>query len=334
MKMEEKEGYFKILSRIVRREEPEDYGLPLIRDAVPVPLSAENFHTIDAMNRNLRIGFVDGGNNLIFLSPGQAIHLVRLYYSIFESGRKIEGKRYTFIVDSRFEPQNNYYARVFDLDEAGIYEGEMKIDEGEIEEREKIKGIGAYLRRIGEWLIMERILDKCDLVVRDGSLQTTQKGEYKYADRIFEKVNKKIVGLSKTCSLLTTKGYSLIASIHHLSYRNGIKAPWYYNPIAKNITTIKGDMFVVKLHPHSSYVFRCEVYPEDDADEIFSALTTISKDPIFLGYPYGLIDADINARISEEEAKMYRMILYDNANNFSRLESNAMNAHDIISEVR
>ncbi len=332
--MEDRKGYFEILSKIVRRGEVEDYGLPLLRDANPVPFSVDNFHNFNAENNNLRMGFVDGGNNLIFLSPGQAIHLVRLYYSIFLGGRKKDYGRYTFIIDSRYKSQSGEYdVRIFDIDKSGIYEEEMTINEDEIEEREKIKGIGSYLRRIGEWLIIERIMDKCDIVVRDGSLQTGQKGEYRYADRIFEK-NAIIAGLSKTCSILTTKGYSLIASIHHLSLRNGIKAPWYYNPIARDITTIKGDMFVAKLHPRSSYAFRCEVYPENYADEVFGALASISKDPVFLGYPYGLIDADINARISDEEAKMYKMILYDNADEFSRLESNAMNAHDIISEVR
>ncbi len=323
-----------ILSRITIRPEPKDYGLPAIKDAQPVPLSVDNFHGVEPLY-NLSVGFVDGGNNSLFIAPGQAVHMLRLYYSIFKDGKKQEFGRYTFILNSRIDVKDEYFnVEIFDIDGSGIFPNSMRIGMEEIDEREKIKGIGAYLRRIGEWLLMERIANKANVLVRDGSLQTGEKREYEYANRVFESLNGILVGFSKTCTLLTTRGYSLTASVHHLSLKEGVKAPWYYHPIARNISTIKGDMFIVKLHPFSEYVFRVEVYPEDGAEEALGALVPYSNDPTFIGYPYGLIDADVNARIRDEEAKIYRTMLYNSADAFSRMEANSINAHDIISEVR
>jgi len=326
---------FEILSKISIRESPGDYGEPLIKNAQSVPLAIENFHPLNPLE-NVKIGFVDGGNNILFLSPGQAVHMIRLYYSIFKDSKKMEYGRYTFILDTRIMVEENAFdVRIYDVNSSYIFPERMRIGIEEIDEREKIAGIGAYLRRIGEWLLVSRIMDRCDIIVRDGSLQTGEKKEYEYANRVFEHVNAStIIGFSKTCSLLTTGGYSLVAAIHHLSRMHGIKAPWYYHPVAKNISTIRGDMFVVKLHPFSEYAFRVEVYPENKAEKALGSLIPQSNDPTFIGYPYGLIDADINARITEEEAKIYRNLLYNNADEFSRLQANAMNAHELISEVR
>lgn len=325
---------FEILSKIAIRDIPKDYGLPAIKNAKPIPLESDNFHSLKEIN-TLKVGFVDGGNNHIFLSPGQAVHMVRLYYSIFENSRKIEFGRYTFILDTHLVDERYFDVCIFDVDHSGILPEKMKIGVEEIDEREKIKGIGAYVRRIGEWLLMRRIVNKCDVLVRDGSLQTGEKREYEYSGKLFESLSSQIlVGFSKTCSLLTTKGYSLVAAIHHLSLKNNIKAPWYYHPVARNISTIKGDMFIVKLHPFSEHVFRAEVYPEQKAEIALGSLIPYSNDPTFIGYPYGLIDADVNARISDEEAKIYRSMVYNSADEFSRMEANAINAHDIISGVR
>ena len=323
-----------ILSRISIRTVPHEYGKPILKGAISVPLSSNNFHSLRAI-RDGKIGFVDGGNNIIFLSPGQAVHLVRLYYSIFDNGKKAEHGRYTFILNSFFKPSDESFSvEIYDVDSSNLLPERMEINESDIDEREKIKGIGAYIRRIGEWLLLERILKKCEILVKDGSLQTGEKYEAPFAERVFNNVEDKvIIGFSKTCSIVTERGYSLLASVHHLSKTHGIEAPWYYHPIAKNITTIKGDMFVVKLHPYADYVFRVEVYPQEKIEKV-GRLIPMANDPVFIGYPYGLIDADVNARITDEEAKMYKNLLYNSADDFTRMQANALNAHDIISEVK
>ena len=323
---------FELLSKIAKRKIPDDYGIPSISNAYPVPLSVKNFHRIEGSDEKKKLCFVDGGNNHIVIYPGGSIDLVRLYYSIFSKGEKIEFGRYDFVLESRYNVNKKVYdVQIYDLNSSNLMNESMEIDERNLSEG--VREIAGFVRRLGEWLLTERIGKKCDYVVRDGSLQTTEKGEWEFQERALNSV-KGIIGISKTCSLITTRGYSLVAAIHHMALKNGIRGPWYYNPVAKNITTIRGDMFIVKLHPYSQYAFRSEVYPESISEDIISQLIPLSADPTFLGYPYGLIDADINARVSDEEIKTYRSMLSDYLDEFSRLEINAMNAHDIISEVK
>ncbi len=326
-----------LLAGLLKNAPPSDYGNPAIAGATPVPLSPDNFSALES--KSGVVGFVDGGNNVLFVSPAQAVHMVRLYYSVFDGGRKVRFKLYNFLINAIYKPDaKKYVLEIYDIDNSRLFPDTFtEFSEDEIDRREGIKGIGAYVRRVGEWLLSERVLDYVDILVRDGALQTGEKRESDYADGVFNKVDeldKVIVGFSKTCSLITDRGFSLLAAVHHLSLKHSITAPWVYHPIAKGISTIKGDMFIVKLHPRAEYVFRVEVYPDSRAKEALSVLVPLSNDPVFLGYPYGLIDADVHARIKDEEAKMYGGMLYRCADEFSRLQANALNAHDIISEVK
>ena len=332
MNMDDSNNIFKVLRQVSRRSVIGDYGIPNIANAEPAAFSKNNFHSLDMAQRKLC--FVDGGNNTVYLAPGHSLQLVRLYYSIFDGDNKVEEHVYTYVVDGEYIPEDRrYIVDVYDLDNTGLYEPHMYIPEAVFSE-EKIKGVGAYIRRIGEWLLMERVADKCDYVVHDGALQTGEREEYRYQERVFSKV-RGIIGLSKTCTLMTTKGVSIVAAVHHLANRHGINAPWYYYPVARNISTIRGDMFIVKLHPASRYAFRTEVYSKNDAEnDILSALVSVSNDALFVGYPYGLLDADIHARVTDEEIKMYQGVVYENLDDFSMLEMNAVNAHDVISEVK
>jgi len=324
-----------ILKRISYQEGPRELGEPFIKDAITVPFSPENFHPIG--NTRRKLCFVDGGNNTVYIGMGRSIQLVKLYYSLFDGVSKEECGTYNFVIDSKYiSSEKAYHVRIYDINNSGLYEEELTImsstKTGALKE-EGIKGIAAYIRRIGEWLLMEKIAGKCDYIVRDGSLQTGEVEEYKYQDLVFSKVNG-IIGLSKTSRYVTTMGFSLVAAVQYLAREHGINAPWYYNPLAKNISTIKGDMFIVKLHPLSEYAFRAEIYPEDKAYDILSAIVPHSDDPTFIGYPYGLLDADINARIRDEEVKLYRNLVSENLDDFSRMEMHALDAHDIISEVK
>ena len=57
-------------------------------------------------------------------------------------------------------------------------------------------------------------------------------------------------------------------------------------------------IYVVKLNENSKKCFRVEGQIND---EVLSLLVENSKDPTFIGYPYGLIEADKFARVSNEE---------------------------------
>jgi len=123
---------------------------------------------------------------------------------------------------------------------------------------------------------------------------------------LYEKASSKnviVCGLSKTTSLMTDKGNSVRNSLNKFNF----PGRWYYNPVAEiKSNDHRADMSFVKLHDKAKYIFRFEIYKEQrkKLDSVISLLATNCKDPIFVGYPYGLIEADKNARISNNEKAM------------------------------
>jgi hypothetical protein len=76
---------------------------------------------------------------------------------------------------------------------------------------------------------------------------------------------------------------------------------------------------------------------ENEINEIFSQISKNSRDLTFPGYPYGLIDADRFARISEEEAKGYKVMFLSQIAKNNKADSfasvHAIDAHDILNEL-
>lgn len=166
----------------------------------------------------------------------------------------------------------------------------------------------------------------------DGSLQTGYIGENVYAEAAHNSAIKNdaiLSGLSKTSSLLTTTGMNLMAALNKI----GPKAPWYYNPIA-NIShpDHAAEMFAVKLHEKASTCYRYEIlkHQKDKFKEAIAALIFNSRDPRYLGYPYGLIDADNFARVTERERLMLKNLFSSHS---KKLEESAGDAHEVINRI-
>ena len=87
---------------------------------------------------------------------------------------------------------------------------------------------------------------------------------------------------------------------------------WYYYPVV-NIEDEEhqAEMYFIKLHKDSKHTFMFEVYKENEYNlqNILSLLKQNSIDPVFLGYPYGLIEADKFARVTAQEKEYYQTII-------------------------
>ena len=94
-------------------------------------------------------------------------------------------------------------------------------------------------------------------------------------------------------------------------------------------------MFFAKLHKNSSRIFRFEIFKEQkpELNTIFSILANNSKDPVFLGYPYGLIEADKLARVSNDEADLLRSSLGIRLEKSQISSFNQRNAHNILDSI-
>jgi hypothetical protein len=337
-----------------------------------VPFNAANFTSFEARDdggRKRTLCFIDGGNMSIFSAPNFSLQYARIYFNLFTGNlRKSPStlpQRIEFIVKAS--------ARV--ADGSILYTAECLPLHGtdprflpapfEISSLDKtialenvradIELVGGIARRFAEWkyahALMENELDDGDVLVRDGALQTLITGERDYAEKLYaaaEKKNALVAGLAKTSTMLTTTGIPLVAALQKLAEDSGIGGCWYYHPLAENIATNRNhraDLYVCKLHPKSAYAFYFELYlnqakkmSSDETVPIFSALARNSSDLSFLGYPYGLIDADANARVTTNEAATLRAVLVSELSNSQKWKTiakfmAATDAHDILNRL-
>lgn len=302
------------------------------------PFPPASFPPIRDAESKIRTAFVDGGNQEIVGAPNFSVQINRVYFNIFKGHERILPKS----LPRRVEFYSVTRAR---CDEDGIfYDTSVFPVKPEFEDllpnqllsfnsmdrtvtlgnqRADISHVAAVARRFAEWEfaghVLENELDKGDVIVHDGSLQTSLTNEYKYLARAVEATMKKGVvfaGLSKTSTLFTTTGLSLLGAVRKLADDSGVEGSWCL-PIAKVDKVLHNAfIYVVKLHENAEYVFRYEIYgeqaknmSEEDLALVTSALASNSKDVGFPGYPYGLIDADSFARVSGDEIDAYRVML-------------------------
>ena len=199
----------------------------------------------------------------------------------------------------------------------------LSISDGKTTTLDGSTPLASLARRLAEIRLATRIasdeLGPGDILVMDGSLQTSLDVERQYAGRLYDTAVKRgviVCGLAKTTRLLTESGEPLLARASEIADKAGHDR-WYV-PVAEGMF---GDgltsMLAAKLHPRSRFVFRidvlCKQFREMDDGQrnaVFWSLAANSGDVAALGYPYGLIDADKHAQVRKKEAAMYRRSLY------------------------
>ena len=204
--------------------------------------------------------------------------------------------------------------------------------------RVEISNVASAIRRFAELKLAKMVADNrlSDIIVLDGNLQSTLTNESEYLSQLYESCGKNniiLAALSKTNSLFTDNGDLLSAVLSSISKIQS----WFYHPIVeiKN-TNHKAEMFFAKFHENSRHVFRLEIFnaQKGKAEETISILAGNCADPIFIGYPYGLIEADKTARIGNNEKESLKMMFLVKLSN-KNIEKylNSKNAHDILDRI-
>lgn len=204
--------------------------------------------------------------------------------------------------------------------------------------RAEIGSVANALRRFAELKIAKLISEGkiADVIVLDGNLQATLTNENKYLNELYESCSKNDVilsALSKTTSLFTDNGNLLSVVLMSVSKY----ASWYYYPIAEiSSSNHKAEMFFVRFHKKSKHAFRFEIFnkQKSEAVDAINCLTSNSVDPIFIGYPYGLVEADRIARVSNQERDSLKTIFLVKLRN-KNIEKylNSANAHEILDKI-
>ncbi|MFC1769199.1 DNA double-strand break repair nuclease NurA [Nanoarchaeota archaeon] len=307
----------------------------------PLRIVEENFKDISGKNFMGKIAFIDGGNAEISNGPNFSLQLFRIYYCIYHDKKRISNKKEEFygLTSIGDNPDGLIYStKIFNQDnetfEYDLFDETLKEGLNKV----KISKLGDVIRRFSELKAAIEVIDHLeegDIVVLDGSLEVTFNGEKKYFDKLYRKaIEKKVIilGFSKSTILTTKKGSSLTKTLFDLKPHGA----WFYSSIVEVMNdNHKADIYFTKLHPQSNYIFRVDVFDsvEYDPEVIFNALYNLSKDPIFLGYPYGLVDADKFARVSNQEKEIFKTHLKVKCGkDWEKIEalSRSQNAHNIL----
>ena len=308
-------------------------------------IDSKNFHEINNPNPGKKIAFVDGGNAEIINSANFSLNLVRVCYAIYEHNKKIAFKKFEMLafVQAVNEDNEIYYNVSFfntknkiELDKISFSSFDHTLMLGI--NRAEISSVANAIRRFAELKIARIIADEksADIIVLDGNLQSTLTNENAYLNELYESCSKNnitLTALSKTTSLFTDNGNLLSAVLSSIS----TLPSWFYYPIVEiNKISHKAEMFFVKLHNKSGHIFRFEIFnaQKTKAEEAINALASNCADPIFIGYPYGLIEADRIARIGNQERESLKtifMVKIGNKNIEKYLGS--VNAHEILDKI-
>lgn len=314
-------------------------GEPTFADAryAPISFDAGHFHQIPEYEGDSVLCFLDGGNMEVVSAPNFMIELTRLYFNKYRGKRRLNPniipQRIEFYTICCARPKGNKI--IYETELVPVKDEWIELLPESVDmtfnsmdrtlmtglQRASIDVVARSARVFAEWrlagLLAERELEKGDILIRDGSLQTFVTNERKYANYAYKAAMENGViftGLSKTSTLFTSTGQPLVSAINELSATSPCSSQaWYYNPIVHiKQPDHRAEMYAVKLCPRSSYVFRFEILLDqaeklrkEEKDLIIAALSANSKDISFPGYPYGLIDVDRFARVEmvEREAQ-------------------------------
>ena len=308
-------------------------------------IDLENFHQIQKINSNKKIAFVDGGSAEIIGSANFSLNLIRVCCVIYQNSKKLSFKRFEVLalVQAVSEDNEIFYKTFFfktgnsiDLHEISFSSFDRTIMVGI--NRAEIGNVANAIRRFAELRLARAVAEgkTADIIVMDGNLQSTLTGENQYLSGLYEPCEKNKVLLSalgKTNALFTDDGDLLSAVLGNMGQIDS----WFYHPIAE-ISSLnhKAEIFFVKLHEKSRHIFRLEIFNRQkaDAEEIINALAGNCADPIFIGYPYGLVEADRIARIgkNERESLKARFLFKLQDKNIEKYLG-SKNAHEILDRI-
>ncbi|MBI2655246.1 DNA double-strand break repair nuclease NurA, partial [Candidatus Woesearchaeota archaeon] len=303
-------------------------------------IDIKNFHEIKKTASGKKIAFIDGGSAEIIGSANFSLNLIRVCCVVYKNNKKIAAKRFeilAFVKAVNEEGEIYFKTEIFNLNSS------LKLDEASFNSldhtlmhginRAEISNVANAVRRFAELRLAKHASDShfSDFIVLDGNLQSTLTNENHYLNELYEsceKNNAVLGALSKTNSIFTENGDLLSAVLLGISKMDS----WIYYPIADiENHSHKAEMFFVKFHEKSRHIFRLEIFNAQKtmAEQVINELAGNCADPIFIGYPYGLIEADRTARVSNNEKESLRtMLLVKLKNRNIEKYLSAANAHE------
>ncbi len=225
--------------------------------------------------------FIDGGNAAIYESPEARLDVLRVAIVHYAGRRRVRVQRKEGMLLVMHEGASILatskefgFTERFDARDDELRFGTEDVQLG------TVAGLSRFLIECREAAASD------ELVIRDGTLQ----GANHYETAALEEIGR-VAGLAKTTTLRTTTGAAAVGTV----LARAPPGAWCY-PLDERTA-------LVKLHARSEYVFRLD---STDAPGVARQLMTLADDASFPGYPYGLVEADRLARVTQREAMMFR----------------------------
>lgn len=291
------------------------------------PLSSENIST--------KIASVDGGQSELFATPAYAVYILRVAHVVYQQNRCLQRSSKTWF--ALLSLSNS--ALVVDLfDEQGVQRKEEFLLSSlvALPQRDDFLSFSPYACFVREYLELEECqrvagdLKQGDILLRDGLLSNLSvHSQLSELSAFCQHHGVALLGFAKTTTLKTEQGESLPGALARVAPQGS----WYYHHHRGGDTF---STFFVKLHARTQYIFHVETLSGADAQHTFSQLAHPACDPIFLGYPYGLIAVDQLARVSNQEQSYFKTLFEARAGAFWKElqpQRNAVNTHAILDTI-
>ncbi|MHA1916872.1 MAG: DNA double-strand break repair nuclease NurA [Candidatus Ranarchaeia archaeon] len=342
-----------LIEKLDKKINEDNLGMPFFGniDHTIKKIEKSNFNPINEIESDKRIAFIDGGNLEILGGANFSIQVNRVGFNIFNGKERIKNVStpqqieffsatyssfrendiyYDTIVIPTNEKHKDLLPRAIDLSfsskDRTLMHGNQRAD---------LVIVASMARRFAEWAfatkIVEKELEKDEVIVIDGTLQSAFTNESYYLTRLYKKAKMKEVivsGLAKTSKLYTNTGLPLLGAVTKYANDNQIPHKAWYIPIAEiNIPDHNVVIFITKLHEATNHVYRFEIQKEiydkitsKEMKEIMFQISQNSSDFSLPGYPYGLIDADKIARVRYDEINHYKSMLLSEISRIGKAE--------------
>jgi len=296
-----------------------------------IPIKKESFLSITPQV-GPNIFFIDGGNGEVLRGANISVQFIRLYAVLYDNNVRVDRVLKEFFLVVLAHKKNldlGFEATLFNLQGEELEKFSFDAYDPALswaKQRVQPSTVAGYIRKLLEVRLATESCNKLsqgDIVVRDGDLDAHGNYMEKATQILNSAAEKKgviVLGVSKTSTLCTDSGNSALLALRNLAPQGA----WSYYA-GTNVAFLK-------LHPGSKYVFRCDVFPRDREflSKSWSALAANSSDPAFLGYPYGLLDADKFAQVPKDELSQLRVrFAMQSKDIFTNVES-SLDAHDIL----
>jgi hypothetical protein len=302
---------------------------------LPIPSCASRKKTI----------FLDGGIQPLIESAPLSLYLARIYHVAYSGRKRQESGFYEFhilVVAEEREGALSYRAEivtlkgsfsfpqlVFSYEDRTLMTGDNQVE---------ASALGNPVRRLAELAVATQLGCNDSLIVLDGSSDAKFTHEQEFLSALAESAKSRtcsVACLSKTSALQLSGGDSAFAYLERSAPK---KQGWYLPSQRLPLQRPLPGTFLARLHERSDHILRLD-FPavSHDVPELISMLSYCSTDPVFLGYPYGLVEADRLARVqnSEKEQALLR-VLSSLGKGYRRLIPylRAGDAHSILDRMR